>query len=194
VTGVAGNGEQIVCEFNDGWRWESPGDAGYQPVAASPPPVNAPPSTSPPATLPPATDYVPPPANPPVTAAPVDYYGRQYLNIVDHINNNQTNLLGQIQSGQASSSTLKAYIDSYQTAINGLEAVTWPVSVIPDMQAEIGAFQTWAGDLGVLYSDNQLGSPPPDQSTVQQYNADFNVVHADALKVRADLGLSPTAS
>jgi hypothetical protein len=22
VTGVAGDGEKIICEYNDGWRWE----------------------------------------------------------------------------------------------------------------------------------------------------------------------------
>jgi hypothetical protein len=37
MTGVAGYGEAIVCEDNDGWRWESPGDAGYQaPLATVP--------------------------------------------------------------------------------------------------------------------------------------------------------------
>ncbi len=110
------------------------------------------------------------------------------------IDNNQTNWLAALQSGQIDNAGLKINMDSYQTAISGLEAEKWPVSVISDMEAEISAFQVWANDLGVIFSDVQLGNPLPDQATIQQYGADFQVVHAAAIKVRGDLGVSATAS
>jgi hypothetical protein len=31
VVGVAGDGKTIKCEYNNGWRWEAPGDPGYTP-------------------------------------------------------------------------------------------------------------------------------------------------------------------
>jgi hypothetical protein len=78
VTGVAGDGKTIVCENNDGWRWEpvtavspatTPATVSPATSPATTPPTVSPATTPPtvsPATTPPATS---PTAVPPASAA-----------------------------------------------------------------------------------------------------------------------------